>query len=54
MRNPEFPEPSGVYRCIDQPMYDKQLNEQIETARQKQGPGDLNEVFNAGDTWSVS
>ena len=54
MRNPEFPEPIGVYRCIDQPIYDEQLNEQVEAARQKQGPGDLNEVFNAGDTWSVS
>jgi len=54
MRNPEFPEPIGVYRCVDQPLYDEQLNEQIETAREKQGPGDLNEVFNAGDTWSVS
>jgi len=54
MRNPEFPEPIGVYRCVDQPLYDEQLNEQIESARRKQGPGDLNEVFNAGDTWSVS
>ena len=54
MRNPEFPEPIGGYRCIDQPIYDEQLNEQVEAARQKQGPGDLNEVFNAGDTWSVT
>lgn len=54
LRHPEFPEPIGVFRCVDQPKYDEQLNSQIESARQKQGPGDLNKVFNSGDTWSVS
>jgi len=54
LRHPEFPEPIGVFRCVDQPKYDEQLNSQIESARQKQGPGDLDKVFNSGDTWSVS
>ncbi len=54
MRYPEFPEPIGVFRAVDRPMYDAELNRQIEAARQTNGSGDLTEVFNAGDTWTVS
>jgi 2-oxoglutarate ferredoxin oxidoreductase subunit beta len=54
MRNPDFPEPIGVYRCVEQPIYDQQLNDQIDMAREKQGPGDLKEVFHSGDTWAIS
>jgi 2-oxoglutarate ferredoxin oxidoreductase subunit beta len=54
MRHPEFPEPIGVFRAVDRPKYDELLNEQISQARAKKGPGDLNELFNAGDTWTVA
>ncbi len=54
MRNPEFPEPIGVFRAVDRPRYDVLINEQVERAKQERGEGDLNALFRAGETWSVS
>ncbi len=54
MRHPEFPEPIGVFRAVDHPRYDDELNRQVEIAREKQGQGDLNKLFHSGETWSVS
>jgi 2-oxoglutarate ferredoxin oxidoreductase subunit beta len=53
MRYPEFPEPIGVLRAVDRPKYDHELSHQIEIARQEKGEGDLNELFNSGETWTV-
>jgi 2-oxoglutarate ferredoxin oxidoreductase subunit beta len=53
MRHPEFPEPIGIFRDVDRPRYDHQLNAQIEEARSKRGPGSLEALFNTGDTWVV-
>jgi 2-oxoglutarate ferredoxin oxidoreductase subunit beta len=52
MTNPEFPEPIGVFRCVDRPRYDERLNEQIAEAKAKR-PGNLEALFNTGDTWVV-
>jgi len=54
MRYPDFPEPIGVFRDIDAPKYDVEVNRQIQTAREKKGEGDLNALFNSGDTWTVA
>jgi 2-oxoglutarate ferredoxin oxidoreductase subunit beta len=54
MRHPEFPEPIGVLRAVDRPMYDAQLNAQVEEARTRQGPGDLRLLFESGDCWDVN
>jgi len=53
MRHPEFPEPIGVFRAVDRPRYDDELNKQLIAAREKQGEGDLDTLFNTGDTWLV-
>jgi 2-oxoglutarate ferredoxin oxidoreductase subunit beta len=53
MRYPEFPEPIGVFRAVERPQYDVLINEQIETARQERGSGNLEQLFQAGETWSV-
>ncbi|MCA9166259.1 MAG: 2-oxoacid:ferredoxin oxidoreductase subunit beta, partial [Planctomycetales bacterium] len=53
MRYPEFPEPIGVFRAVDKPKYDEELNLQITAAREKHGEGDLDKLFNSGDTWVV-
>jgi len=52
MRHPEFPEPIGVFRCVDRPRYEQRLNDQIAEARAKR-PGSLEALFNSGDTWVV-
>ena len=54
MRHPEFPEPIGVFRDVDAPKYDVELNKQLEAARAKKGPGDLNALFHSGETWTVA
>jgi 2-oxoglutarate/2-oxoacid ferredoxin oxidoreductase subunit beta len=49
-----FPEPIGVFRAVEAPMYDEEFNRQIAIARSKQGPGDLDKLFRSGDTWTVT
>ncbi|MEM9353295.1 MAG: 2-oxoacid:ferredoxin oxidoreductase subunit beta [Planctomycetota bacterium] len=48
-----FPEPIGVFRCVDAPLYDHMINEQVEQAISERGKGDLETLFNAGETWQV-
>jgi 2-oxoglutarate/2-oxoacid ferredoxin oxidoreductase subunit beta len=52
MRHPEFPEPIGVFRCVDRPRYEERMTEQIEEAKAKRS-GNLEALFNSGDTWVV-
>jgi len=54
MRYPQFPEPIGVFRAVDRPKYDHELKNQVEAAKQKRGVGDLQALFNSGDTWTVT
>jgi 2-oxoglutarate ferredoxin oxidoreductase subunit beta len=54
MRHPEFPEPIGVFRNVDVPKYDVELNRQVQAATEKKGSGDLNAMFNSGETWTVA
>ncbi|HUG69703.1 MAG TPA: 2-oxoacid:ferredoxin oxidoreductase subunit beta [Pirellulaceae bacterium] len=49
-----FPEPIGVFRAIDKPRYDEELNQQVAAAKAKKGEGNLNALFNSGETWTVS
>ncbi len=53
MRYPEFPEPIGIFRAVDHPRYDEELNKQVDIAKAKK-PGDLNALFNSGETWTVA
>jgi len=53
MHYPQFPEPIGVFRAVDRPIYDQRLNDQLAEARQTQGPGDLQRLFSSGETWTV-
>ncbi|MEC7556756.1 MAG: 2-oxoacid:ferredoxin oxidoreductase subunit beta, partial [Planctomycetota bacterium] len=53
MKHPEFPEPVGVFRSVTRPVYDTALDEQVAAAVEENGPGDLESLFNSGDTWTV-
>jgi 2-oxoglutarate ferredoxin oxidoreductase subunit beta len=48
-----FPEPIGVFRCVDAPRYDDQANQQLEQAVKEKGKGDLTALFHSGETWTV-
>jgi len=51
---PHGPTPIGVFRDVDRPVYDRLMEEQLETARSEQGAGDLAELLQAGDTWTIT
>ena len=50
---PEFPVPIGVFRSVQKPTYDNTVQEQQAAAIERNGEGDLDELFNRGDTWVV-
>lgn len=54
MHHPEFPEPIGVFRAVERPSYDSMVNDQIAHAKAKSGDGDLNKLFNSGETWTLT
>jgi 2-oxoglutarate ferredoxin oxidoreductase subunit beta len=54
MRHPEFPVPVGVMRSVDKPIFEEQLHNQITDAKKKRGEGDLNALFQSGETWTVN
>ena len=49
-----FPEPIGVFRAIDSPRYEEQLDAQVRAAEEERGQGELNALFHSGETWTVS
>jgi len=54
MEYPVYPVPIGVFRDVDKPTYEALLAEQVESAVEKMGPGDLEKLINGGDTWVIS
>jgi 2-oxoglutarate ferredoxin oxidoreductase subunit beta len=50
---PNFPTPIGVFRAVHRMTYDEGANAQIESAKKRLGPGDLEAMLNRGDTWVV-
>ena len=53
MRNPDYPEPIGVFRAVEAPCYEDLMEAQIAQARKTRGNGDLEALFNSGETWTV-
>lgn len=51
---PEFPEPVGVFRAVERPCYDEQVNQQVEDIIKSKGPGKLEELIASDDMWVVS
>ncbi|MGB9623917.1 MAG: 2-oxoacid:ferredoxin oxidoreductase subunit beta [Phycisphaerae bacterium] len=53
MRYPQFPEPLGVFRCVQRPSYDALMQEQVDAVIRQQGRGDLARLLDGGETWTV-
>ncbi len=53
MRWPNMPEPMGVFRCIEKPTYDAAVTQQMTDAIARSGEGNLEALFQSGDTWVV-
>jgi 2-oxoglutarate/2-oxoacid ferredoxin oxidoreductase subunit beta len=45
--------PLGVFRAVEQPVYDELMAEQIDRAVEERGKGDLAALLHAGDTWTI-
>ena len=54
MDYPDFPVPIGVFRAQEHPTYEDFVEQSIEQAREKLGPGDLASLLGSGDTWMVA
>ena len=54
MRQPDFPEPIGVFRAIEKPTYADGILGQIKQAVEDKGAGNLSKLYNAADTWEVT
>ena len=53
MRHPEFPEPMGVFRAVEQEQYDQIVRRQNQQAIAKAGEGDLQKLITGDETWTV-
>jgi 2-oxoglutarate ferredoxin oxidoreductase subunit beta len=50
---PYEPTPIGVFRAVERPDYGSEINRQLLTAQEKEGPGDLEALLRSGSTWTV-
>jgi 2-oxoglutarate ferredoxin oxidoreductase subunit beta len=50
---PTGPTPIGVFRAVERPVYGEAMDEQLASARERFGPGDLAALLHSGDTWTV-
>ncbi|MBN1217822.1 MAG: CBS domain-containing protein [Anaerolineae bacterium] len=53
MRNPDYPEPIGVFRATKEPVYEEGVLRQIDKAIKSKGKGDLRKLYHSADTWQV-
>ncbi|MEV4094751.1 2-oxoacid:ferredoxin oxidoreductase subunit beta [Streptosporangium saharense] len=45
--------PIGIFRSVDRPSYEELMTDQLDEAIGKGGPGDLDDLLLAGDTWRI-
>ena len=53
MRRPEYPEPLGIFRCIEHTRYVDLVRRQNEEAIAKSGEGDVQRLISGNETWTV-
>jgi 2-oxoglutarate/2-oxoacid ferredoxin oxidoreductase subunit beta len=50
---PTMPTPIGVFRAVERPTYEVEVQRQLVSAVDRQGPGDLAALIGSGATWDV-
>jgi 2-oxoglutarate ferredoxin oxidoreductase subunit beta len=50
---PYGPTPIGIFRNVTRPVYDDEVNRQLDEAKEKLGKGDLAKLITSGGTWTV-
>ena len=51
---PTVPTPVGVFRDVDRPIYEGEVQRQLVGASEQRGPGDLAALIGSGATWEVA
>jgi 2-oxoglutarate ferredoxin oxidoreductase subunit beta len=51
---PTMPTPMGVFRDVERPAYEAEVQRQLVAASERQGPADLRALLSSGATWEVS
>ena len=51
---PTVPTPVGVFRDVERPSYEAEVQRQLVTAAERKGPGDLGALLSSGATWTVN
>ena len=49
-----MPHPIGIFRSVRQPCYEDLMTNQIRSAKERMGEGNLEALLNAGETWTVT
>ena len=52
-RGPHEPSPIGIFRAVSRPEYAEATSQQLASAVDQKGPGDLAELLRSGATWEV-
>src|SRR2546421_9938575 len=50
---PTVPTPVGVFRDVERPIYEGEVQQQLVGAQEQRGPGDLEALISSGATWEV-
>ena len=51
---PTMPTPVGVFRDVQRPIYEAEVQQQLAASLEKAGPGDLRSIIASGSTWTVA
>ena len=51
---PDMPHPIGIFRSVRHSCYEDAMTNQIRSAKEQMGEGDIEALLNAGETWTVS
>jgi 2-oxoglutarate ferredoxin oxidoreductase subunit beta len=49
----KMPTPLGILRAVEAPVFDQEVNAQIQESTAKKGPGSLNDLLYTGDMWTI-
>ena len=52
-RDQDLPVPIGIFRQIEKPVFETEVNAQVAEVQKKKGPGKLEDLIYSGDTWKV-
>jgi 2-oxoglutarate ferredoxin oxidoreductase subunit beta len=54
MRQPDFPEPLGVFRDVQQDRYVTLVRQQVKQAKANHPQADIQKLIDGPETWTVS